>query len=204
MKWMGFFSRLLTTTPRAAEDLKSSNGLISSKPSTRLSKHLSHVLKLCTRKEADEWIEAGKVLVNGKKAELGIKVKPGDSVLVYDSGEDVGKKYRVKDWTNKSAFALSAITKDFPGIELQQIPRLFIANKRSGQICDRTKDDNFFEQIKTEPNVPRNLILANGGLDVMASGLLLLTDNAALQRIMEKYPLNQVYYVRLNFDCYVS
>ena len=47
----------------------------------RLNKHISES-GLCSRREADAWIAAGRVTVNGARGELGTQVKPGDAVLV--------------------------------------------------------------------------------------------------------------------------
>ena len=41
----------------------------------RLNKFLSET-GLCSRREADEWIEAGRVQVNGSAAVLGTQVRP--------------------------------------------------------------------------------------------------------------------------------
>ena len=47
----------------------------------RLNKHISES-GICSRRQADAWIAAGRVTVNGAKAELGTQVKAGDVVLV--------------------------------------------------------------------------------------------------------------------------
>ena len=47
----------------------------------RLNKHISES-GVASRREADAWIAAGRVTVNGKPGELGTQVKPGDAVLV--------------------------------------------------------------------------------------------------------------------------
>jgi 23S rRNA pseudouridine2604 synthase len=47
----------------------------------RLNKHISET-GLCSRREADAWIEAGRVTVNGMRGELGTRVKAGDAVFV--------------------------------------------------------------------------------------------------------------------------
>ncbi|MFZ2555898.1 MAG: pseudouridine synthase [Minisyncoccia bacterium] len=47
----------------------------------RINKYLAHK-NLCTRREADALIKAGKVLINGKTAELGSKVTEKDDVQV--------------------------------------------------------------------------------------------------------------------------
>lgn len=48
----------------------------------RLNKYIAHA-GLCSRREADDYIESGKVKVNGKVVtEMGVKVKPSDKVTV--------------------------------------------------------------------------------------------------------------------------
>lgn len=47
----------------------------------RLNKHISES-GLCSRREADAWIAAGRVTVNGAPGALGTQVRPGDEVRV--------------------------------------------------------------------------------------------------------------------------
>jgi 23S rRNA pseudouridine2604 synthase len=47
----------------------------------RINKHLAET-GACSRREADEWIEAGRVTVNGARAVLGTRVQDGDDVRV--------------------------------------------------------------------------------------------------------------------------
>lgn len=55
----------------------------------RLNKYLSDA-GVCSRRQADRLIEAGKVKINGETASLGMKVEDGDEVTV--SGKPVGGK----------------------------------------------------------------------------------------------------------------
>jgi len=55
----------------------------------RLNKYLSET-GACSRREADEWIEAGRVTINGGPAPLGTQVQPGDDVRV--DGRPAGAK----------------------------------------------------------------------------------------------------------------
>lgn len=55
----------------------------------RLNKYIAET-GVCSRREADAWIEAGRVSVNGVTASLGTKVAPGDKVCV--DGSPVGAK----------------------------------------------------------------------------------------------------------------
>lgn len=49
--------------------------------STRLNKYISES-GICSRREADRYIEQGNVFLNGKRATIGDQVKPGDVVKV--------------------------------------------------------------------------------------------------------------------------
>lgn len=49
--------------------------------STRLNKYISES-GICSRREADRYIEQGNVYLNGKRAEVGDRVMPGDTVKV--------------------------------------------------------------------------------------------------------------------------
>ena len=57
----------------------------------RLNKYIAET-GACSRREADQWIEAGRVTCNGVRAALGTRVKDGDEVRV--DGELVGAKKR--------------------------------------------------------------------------------------------------------------
>ena len=56
---------------------------------TRLNKYIAEC-GICSRREADRLIEAGKVTVNGKPADMGIRVSAEDEVVV--NGRKLGKK----------------------------------------------------------------------------------------------------------------
>ena len=51
------------------------------KPATRLNKFISES-GICSRREADRFIEQGNVFINGKRAKIGDQVRPGDKVKV--------------------------------------------------------------------------------------------------------------------------
>ncbi|MDI9243889.1 23S rRNA pseudouridine(2604) synthase RluF [Marinobacter sp. CHS3-4] len=59
------------------------------KPTTRLNKYISES-GMCSRREADRYIENGQVVINGKQAVVGDQVAPGDRVLV--NGQKVEPK----------------------------------------------------------------------------------------------------------------
>jgi 23S rRNA pseudouridine2604 synthase len=54
-----------------------------------LNKYISET-GVCSRREADQWIEAGRVTLNGVRAQLGLKVQADDEVRV--DGELIGAK----------------------------------------------------------------------------------------------------------------
>jgi 23S rRNA pseudouridine2604 synthase len=65
----------------------------------RLNKFISET-GVCSRREADKWIEAGRVTCNGQPAALGTQVSPGDEVRI--DGDPVGvKKQQVYIALNK-------------------------------------------------------------------------------------------------------
>jgi 23S rRNA pseudouridine2604 synthase len=57
----------------------------------RLNKYISET-GVCSRRQADKWIEAGRVTCNGQRAALGTRVAPGDEVRI--DGELIGAKKR--------------------------------------------------------------------------------------------------------------
>lgn len=65
----------------------------------RLNKYLSEA-GVCSRREADRYITEGKVLVDGKAAEVGTKVMPGQKVV-----------FQNKDVTKEEEFILIAVNK---------------------------------------------------------------------------------------------
>ncbi len=55
----------------------------------RLNKYISET-GVCSRREADKWIEAGRVTLNGQAASLGTQVAEGDEVRI--DGDSIGVK----------------------------------------------------------------------------------------------------------------
>jgi len=55
----------------------------------RLNKYISET-GVCSRREADKWIEAGRVTLNGQPASLGTQVADGDEVRI--DGDSIGAK----------------------------------------------------------------------------------------------------------------
>ncbi len=65
----------------------------------RLNKYISET-GVCSRREADKWIEAGRVACNGQIATLGTRVTDGDRICI--DGEPIGsKKHQIYIALNK-------------------------------------------------------------------------------------------------------
>ncbi|MBT8287311.1 MAG: 23S rRNA pseudouridine(2604) synthase RluF [Flavobacteriaceae bacterium] len=112
----------------------------------RLNKYLSEI-GYCSRRAADKLIEQGRVMVNGKSAEMGMKVSPNDLILV----------------DNKS-------------VEARKEEFVYLAlNKPVGIVCTtdtRVEKNNIIEFINYHKR-----IFPIGRLDKMSEGLILLTDD---------------------------
>jgi 23S rRNA pseudouridine2604 synthase len=79
----------------------------------RLNKHISES-GICSRREADAWIAAGRVTVNGAPGALGTQVKPGDVVLVDGQPLPV-RKTLVYIALNKPPGITCTTERDVPG-----------------------------------------------------------------------------------------
>ena len=112
----------------------------------RLNKYLSDA-GVCSRREADKLIESGKVFVDGKRAEMGMKVTEGQKVCV-------GKK-EVQP-KNKNGMVLLAV------------------NKPVGIVCteEKREKNNIINFLKYPTRVTYI-----GRLDKDSEGLLLMTNN---------------------------
>ncbi|OUW34548.1 MAG: 23S rRNA pseudouridine synthase F [Flavobacteriaceae bacterium TMED179] len=113
---------------------------------TRINKYLSEI-GYCSRREADRLIQAGRVLVNGKKAEMGVKVSPNDKISV--NGEMLNQS------KNKNVY--------------------LAFNKPKGIVCttdNRAEKDNIIDFI----NYPKR-IFPIGRLDKPSEGLIFLTND---------------------------
>ncbi len=112
---------------------------------------------LCSRREADRWVEAGRVTVNGKPcSQPGVKINAGDRVCV-----------------------------DGKPVERQQNHTYILYNKPAGQLCSR-KDEKrgrplIYDFLDVAPNVQ-----SIGRLDMDTEGLLILTDDGDLARALTR------------------
>ena len=119
----------------------------------RLNKYLSEQ-GFCSRREADRLIEAGKVTVDGRKAEMGEKVT-GQEVIRCD-GKPVGRAAGGK----------------------KAKPVLLVVNKPRGVVCttsDKDRAPNVVDLIRYPSRV-----YPVGRLDKDSEGLLLMTNQGEL------------------------
>jgi 23S rRNA pseudouridine2605 synthase len=124
---------------------------------------------LGSRREIETWIEAGRVAVNGKVAQLGDRAAPGDAILV--DGKPVARPRTSQ-------------------------PRVLLYHKPVGELVTRSDPQGratVFEKL------PPGRWVAVGRLDLNSSGLLLLTDSGELaNRLMHpRYGLEREYIARI-------
>lgn len=119
----------------------------------RLNKFLASI-GVCSRREADKAIEAGRVMINGQVVELGATV--GDEDLVSFDGRYMGM-----------------------GKDVEKIKPIIIAfNKPEGLVCTTSDNDGAMNVVDYIGMKER--IYPVGRLDKDSSGLLLLTNQGSL------------------------
>lgn len=131
----------------------------------KLQKIIAHA-GLASRREAEVWIKAGRVSVNGSIAELGDRAGPKDKIRVD------GKILHV---TAKEDFQR----------------RMLAYHKPEGEICSRKDPEGRPTVFDTLPNVKNSRWINVGRLDINTSGLMFFTNDGELaNRLM--HPSHQV------------
>lgn len=129
-----------------------------------------------SRREIEEWIEAGLVQVNGKKASLGDKVGPRDKVVAK------GDAIKLK-WADR-------------------LPRIIMYHKQEGEIVSRDDPEGRVSVFARLPQTRSSRWVAVGRLDVNTSGLLLITTSGELANCMmhPSFEVEREYSVRVLGD----
>ena len=111
---------------------------------------------LCSRRDAEEWIKAGRITLNGKVLDTpAVNIHPSDKVLV--DGAPLPVRERTRLWLYHKPRGLVTTTSDPEG---------------------RT---TVFEKLPE--GLPR--VITVGRLDINTEGLLLLTNDGGLARVLE-------------------
>ena len=110
---------------------------------------------LGSRRELETWIEAGRVEVNGRKATLGDRVEPSDTVRVDGR----------------------VITTEAP--EEQKV-RVIMYHKPAGEVCSREDPEGRATVFDNLPVLHGQRWVQVGRLDLNTSGLLLFTTDGEL------------------------
>ncbi len=113
---------------------------------------------LASRREIERWIEAGRVGVNGKRAELGQRVEPSDRVTVD------GKPVHI------------------PGPRTR--PRVLAYHKPVGEITSRSDPEGRATVFDSLPGLKTGRWISIGRLDINTCGLLLFTTDGELANAM--------------------
>ena len=167
-------------TSRTHARERSDDGLV------RLSKRMSE-LGLCSRREADEWIENGWVRVDGERIDtLGTRVRPDQHIEVTRDAQ-AAQSRQVTILLHKPVGYVSGQAED--GYE-PAITLITAANRWEG---DRATTRFLPSQLRA--------LAPAGRLDIDSTGLLVLTQDGriAKQLIGEKSSVEKEYLVRVTY-----
>jgi 23S rRNA pseudouridine2604 synthase len=133
---------------------------------SRLNKRMAE-LRMCSRREADAWIEQGWVQVNGLPASMGQQVTLSDRITV-DKAAELQQERQVTILLHKPMGYVSGQAED------GHQPAITLINPRSHWMGDPSK-------MRFTPPHLRNLAPA-GRLDIDSTGLLVLTQDGRVAR----------------------
>ena len=169
--------------PRPAHAVSSAHPSASGATTVRLNKRMAE-LGLCSRREADAWIEQGWVLVNGKVAEMGMQVGSADRITVERAAQEQ-QEQQVTVLLHKPMGYVSGQAED--GHE----PAMVLFQARNQWSGDTTR-------IRFSPAQFKGLAPA-GRLDIDSVGLLVMTQDGrvARQLIGEDADMEKEYLVRV-------
>ena len=172
-----------TRAPRPANAVSAAHPGASGATTVRLNKRMAE-LGLCSRREADAWIEQGWVLVNDKVAEMGMQVGSADRITVERAAQ-AQQEQQVTVLLHKPMGYVSGQAED--GHE----PAMVLFQARNQWSGDTTR-------IKFSPAQFKGLAPA-GRLDIDSVGLLVMTQDGrvARQLIGEDSDMEKEYLVRV-------
>ena len=169
--------------PRPANAVSSAHPSASGATTVRLNKRMAE-LGLCSRREADAWIEQGWVRVNGQVAEMGMQVGSADRITVEREAQ-AQQEQQVTVLLHKPMGYVSGQAED--GHE----PAMVLFQARNQWSGDTTR-------IRFSPAQFKGLAPA-GRLDIDSVGLLVMTQDGrvARQLIGEDADMEKEYLVRV-------
>ena len=169
--------------PRPANAVSSAHPSASGATTVRLNKRMAE-LGLCSRREADAWIEQGWVMVNGQVAEMGMQVGSTDQITVEREAQ-AQQEQQVTVLLHKPMGYVSGQAED--GHE----PAMVLFQARNQWSGDTTR-------IRFSPAQFKGLAPA-GRLDIDSVGMLVLTQDGrvARQLIGEDADMEKEYLVRV-------
>ena len=169
--------------PRPANAVSSSHPSASGATTVRLNKRMAE-LGLCSRREADAWIDQGWVRVNGQVAEMGMQVGSTDRITVEREAQ-AQQEQQVTVLLHKPMGYVSGQAED--GHE----PAMVLFQARNQWSGDTTR-------IRFSPAQFKGLAPA-GRLDIDSVGLLVMTQDGrvARQLIGEDADMEKEYLVRV-------
>lgn len=172
-----------TRAPRPANAVSTAHPSTTGATTVRLNKRMAE-LGLCSRREADAWIEQGWVLVNGKVAEMGMQVGSADRITVERAAQE-HQEQQVTVLLHKPMGYVSGQAED--GHE----PAMVLFQARNQWSGDTTR-------IRFSPAQFKGLAPA-GRLDIDSVGLLVMTQDGrvARQLIGEDSDMEKEYLVRV-------
>ncbi|XZG69329.1 23S rRNA pseudouridine(2605) synthase RluB [Chitinibacteraceae bacterium HSL-7] len=126
-----------------------------------------------SRREVEEWIANGRVSINGKVAELGARVSPGDEVRLDH------KRVTLK-WPDR-------------------LPRIVLYHKQEGELVSRDDPQGRLTVFDRLPKLASSRWMAIGRLDFNTSGLLIFTTSGDLANRMShpRFEIEREYAVRI-------
>lgn len=159
--------------PCCLKNTMSENSISGAEDAIRLQKLIANA-GLASRREAERWIEAGRVELNGKPAKLGDKATLNDRVVID------GELLKTRKKTSTSH-------------------RTIVLHKPVGILCTRNDPEGRSNVFELLPHLGRGRWIQVGRLDINTSGLIIFTTDGELaHRLMHpSFEVEREYAVRV-------